>query len=110
MGAVSYLHARRIIHGDLSANNVLRKTQPCRKGYVCKVCDFGLARVLDYGSTGILTNQLGCVPYMPPELFDVDNTPELSYMADVYSFGVILWQVVGGQVPWKGLSAPAVVV
>jgi hypothetical protein len=108
--AGSYLHSRGIIHGDLTANNVLCKTQVSVKGYVCKICDFGLARILEGESNGILTNQLGTVTHMPPELFHMDRQIELTTKADVYAAGVLLWQTVCGVSPWKGLPAPTVVV
>jgi len=106
----SYLHSRGIIHGDLTANNVLCKTQVSVKGYVCKICDFGLARILEGENTGILTNQLGTVTHMPPELFQMDIQLELTTKADVYAAGVLLWQAVCGEFPFKGVAAPVVVV
>jgi len=106
----SYLHSRGIIHGDLTANNVLCKTQVSVKGYVCKICDFGLARILEGENTGILTNQLGTVTHMPPELFQMDIALELTTKADVYATGVLLWQAVCGEFPFKGMAAPVVVV
>mmetsp|Transcript_2630 Transcript_2630/g.6162 ORF Transcript_2630/g.6162 Transcript_2630/m.6162 type:complete len:829 (+) Transcript_2630:68-2554(+) len=109
-GAGSYLHARGIIHGDLTANNVLIKTQVSRKGYVCKICDFGLARVLEGDTTDIMTTQLGTVTHMPPELFAVGTEVRLTASADIYAAGVLLWQTVMGEPPFQGLSPPQVVV
>mmetsp|Transcript_12897 Transcript_12897/g.38579 ORF Transcript_12897/g.38579 Transcript_12897/m.38579 type:complete len:445 (+) Transcript_12897:2-1336(+) len=109
-GAGSYLHSRGIIHGDLTANNVLIKTQVSRKGYVCKICDFGLARVLEGDTTDIMTTQLGTVTHMPPELFMVGQEVKLTAMADIYAAGILLWQAVKGESPFSGLSPPQVVV
>jgi len=109
-GAGSYLHSRGIIHGDLTANNVLLKTQVSRKGYVCKICDFGLARVLEGDTMDIMTTQLGTVTHMPPELFAVGQVAGLTTMADVYAAGVLYWQAVMGEPPFAGLSPPQVVV
>lgn len=109
-GAGTYLHSRGIIHGDLTANNVLIKTQVSRKGYVCKICDFGLARVLEGDTMDIMTTQLGTVTHMPPELFAVGQEVRLTTMADIYAAGILVWQVVMGEPPFAGLSPPQVVV
>mmetsp|Transcript_69347 Transcript_69347/g.206510 ORF Transcript_69347/g.206510 Transcript_69347/m.206510 type:complete len:856 (+) Transcript_69347:25-2592(+) len=108
--AGSYLHCRGIIHGDLTANNVLIKTQVSRKGYICKICDFGLARVLEGENMDIMTTQLGTVTHMPPELFAVGQEVRLTAMADVYAAGILNWQAVKGEQPFAGLSPPQVVV
>lgn len=45
---MEYLHAAGILHGDLKPANVLLKsTSADRRGYICKLCDFGLSRLLD---------------------------------------------------------------
>lgn len=109
--AGSYLHSRGIIHGDLSANNVLLKSSLSPKGYVCKVCDFGLARVLEGESTGILTSQLGTMTHMPPELFKLDpREAKMTPKVDIYSTGILLWQVITGRAPFQGLSLPQIVI
>jgi len=105
-----YLHSRGIIHGDLTANNVLVKTQVSRKGYICKICDFGLARVLEGDTTDIMTTQLGTVTHMPPELFGFGTEVRLTCMADVYAAGILLWQAVMGKAPFADLTPPQVVV
>merc|ERR1711957_404480 len=90
--AASYLNNRGIIHGDLTAKNVLLAERPCPKRYIAKIADFGLARVLDSGMTGINTATLGTVTHMPPELFSIDEG-SLTKKVDVYAFGVITWQL-----------------
>lgn len=111
--AGSYLHSRGIIHADLTANNVLIKSNVSLFGYVCKVCDFGLARILEDDTKGLRIGQLGTITHMPPELFEFTKdagevlvTPK----ADVYAAGMLLWQIITGRPPWEGLTAPQVVV
>eukprot|EP00930_Biecheleria_cincta_P038361 TRINITY_DN26364_c0_g2_i1.p1 TRINITY_DN26364_c0_g2~~TRINITY_DN26364_c0_g2_i1.p1 ORF type:complete len:853 (-),score=122.70 TRINITY_DN26364_c0_g2_i1:71-2599(-) len=109
--AGAYLHDLSIIHGDLTASNVLLKGAPVRKGFVCKICDFGLARVLDGASTEIFTKTLGTVSHMPPELFGLArNECKLTKKADVYAWGMVLYEVITGQVPHRGLSPPQIVI
>lgn len=108
--AGAYLHSRGIIHGDLTANNVLLKSNLSWKGYGCKVCDFGLARVLEGETSAILTAQLGTVTHMPPELFQLDpQQARLTPKVDVYSSGVLLWQAVTGKIPFQGLLLPQII-
>jgi len=104
-----YLHSRGIIHGDLTANNVLLKTQVSRKGYVAKICDFGLARILEDDVLAIATDSLGTVTHMPPELFRLDGKTRLTQKADIYATGVLLWQALTGEAPFEGLAPPQVV-
>jgi len=105
-----YLNSRGVIHGDLTGNNVLLKSHHNSRGFCCKLCDFGLARVLEGEEVEILTTQLGTVTHMPPELLmlDADQT-KLTSKADVYAAGVLLWQAVSGTLPFAGLQAPQVV-
>lgn len=104
-----YLHCREIIHGDLTANNVLLVERNCPKGYICKVSDFGLARVLEKGKSEINTATIGTVAYMPPELFQRTGGV-LTKKVDVYSFGIVLWQLCTGCIPYVGKQPTQVVV
>mmetsp|Transcript_13465 Transcript_13465/g.30821 ORF Transcript_13465/g.30821 Transcript_13465/m.30821 type:complete len:566 (-) Transcript_13465:96-1793(-) len=107
--AASYLHSRGIIHGDLTASNVLLADRMCPKGYTAKVSDFGLARVLDNGQSGINTASMGTVTYMPPELFQLEGCT-LTKKVDIYAFGVIMWQLCTSATPFEGLQPTQVVV
>lgn len=107
--AAMYLHGRGIIHGDITPNNVLLIERNCRKGYVSKVTDFGLARVLNTNQSCINTTSMGTVHYMPPELFVVEGYV-LTRKVDVYAFGVVMWQLITGDKPFQGLQPTQVVV
>ena len=66
---LDYLHGLGVMHGDLKPANVLLKsTASDPRGFVCKVSDFGLSRVLDAGSTHVSTRSYGTIAFMPPEL------------------------------------------
>lgn len=108
--ALTYMHSRGIIHGDLTANNVLLVCRPAAtKGFVCKVSDFGLSRVLEGDESEIMTQQLGTVSHMPPELFKTSGC-SLSKPTDVWGIGVLMWQVFTGTTPFQDLSPPQVIV
>eukprot|EP00928_Gymnodinium_smaydae_P064190 TRINITY_DN47599_c0_g1_i1.p1 TRINITY_DN47599_c0_g1~~TRINITY_DN47599_c0_g1_i1.p1 ORF type:complete len:507 (-),score=71.47 TRINITY_DN47599_c0_g1_i1:111-1631(-) len=107
--AAAYLHSRGIIHGDLTANNVLCVKRSSPKGYIAKVSDFGLARILDSGMSAIHTRTIGTVSSMPPELFQLDGS-SLTKKVDVYGFGIILWQMCCSKIPFEGLQPMQVAV
>eukprot|EP00419_Tripos_fusus_P064224 CAMPEP_0172907064 /NCGR_PEP_ID=MMETSP1075-20121228/178083_1 /TAXON_ID=2916 /ORGANISM="Ceratium fusus, Strain PA161109" /LENGTH=370 /DNA_ID=CAMNT_0013764609 /DNA_START=141 /DNA_END=1253 /DNA_ORIENTATION=- len=107
--AAAYLHYRGVVHGDLSGNNVLLTMAQCSKGFVSKVGDFGMARVL--GSNDYINTQsMGTVSSTPPEMFSMSNTGPLTTKVDVYAFGMLIYMLCTGKLPWDGLLAPQVVV
>lgn len=90
----------QIIHRDLAARNILINEE-----HVCKVADFGFAR--DVSSTALVYERKseGRLPirWMAPESL-YDNV--FSVKSDVWSFGVLIWEVVTlGSTPYPGLSA-----
>ena len=89
-----YLHEeRRVVHGDLNCNNVLLDHE-----YRAKVADFGLTQYFD-GKTRA-TSALGTVTHMAPEML---SEGKFNFKGDVYSFGVMLWEMYTGERAWAGL-------
>ena len=96
--ALSFLHSNKIVHRDLSSNNVL-----LRGNILAKVTDFGMARLGDINpQTTRFTSTMcpGTDVYMPPEA--VQDKPVYTEKIDCFSFGVIIVQTLTRQFPKPG--------
>lgn len=89
--ALHYLHTHRIIHRDMKPQNVLVGANDS-----VKLCDFGFARAMSCQTT-VLTSIKGTPLYMAPEL--VQEQP-YDHSADLWSLGVILYELFTGQPPF----------
>jgi serine/threonine protein kinase len=92
--ALAQMHARRVIHRDLKPANVM----VCRDGRLC-LMDFGLAAEIDTGRSLLagLTPLFGTPEYMAPEQVRNRRNDERT---DLYSLGVILYQMLTGVLPY----------
>ena len=93
---MSYLHESSppILHRDLKSANLLLD-----EGYNVKICDFGLARLK--ALTNSHTGQTGTTQWMAPEVL---NNDKYGTEADVYSFGVIMWECLTRECPFEGMN------
>ncbi|TKY75293.1 Serine/threonine-protein kinase HT1 [Spatholobus suberectus] len=91
---MKYLHQNDIIHRDLKAANLL-----IDENGVVKVADFGVARVHD--QSGIMTAETGTYRWMAPEV--IEHKP-YDHKADVFSFAIVLWELLTGKLPYEHLS------
>ncbi len=90
-------HAQGVVHRDIKPSNILIN----RDGHV-KVADFGLAKIDDPGSATLTLSgtSMGSQGYAAPEVFE--NTGKVDHRADIYSLGVLLYEMLTGNVP-RGL-------
>ncbi|KAL0351701.1 UNVERIFIED_CONTAM: Serine/threonine-protein kinase STY46 [Sesamum calycinum] len=91
---MSYLHQNNIIHRDLKAANLLMD-----ENEVVKIADFGVARV--QLQSGIMTAETGTYRWMAPEV--IEHKP-YNHKADVFSFGIVLWELLTGKLPYAHLT------
>lgn len=91
-----YLHNSKLLHRDLKSSNLLLD-----KDYNCKVGDFGLTRFSKGTAAMQMTGQCGTFQYMAVEV--LANKP-YSEKADVFSFGILLWEIVARKLPYFGMQ------
>ncbi|CAL9125879.1 unnamed protein product [Musa acuminata var. zebrina] len=99
---MNYLHASHptIVHRDLKSPNLL-----VDKSWVVKVCDFGLSRLKHHTFLSSKSTS-GTPEWMAPEVLRNEPSNE---KCDVYSFGVILWELATLRKPWGGMNSMQVV-
>ena len=106
---VSAAHRQNIVHRDLKPLNIMTQTgQPISEGL--KILDFGLAKIKSGELLGSFVQAktsglMGSPFYMAPEQWS-DEEPDAR--ADIYSLGIILYQMLSGDVPFKGSSIPSI--
>jgi serine/threonine protein kinase len=101
--ALDYIHSQGIIHRDIKSSNVLLDAEGR-----CYIADFGIARTSTQATQMTSTGSvLGTVDYIAPELFDGNHKADVR--SDLYSLGVLLFEMVTGQMPFKADNPLAVV-
>ena len=101
MKGLSHAHSRGIVHRDIKPQNIM----VLRDGSV-KVADFGIACLANSANT-LTQEALGSVHYMSPEQARGDRTDARS---DIYSAGVVLYEMLTGRLPFEGDSAVSVAI
>ncbi|KAH6782531.1 hypothetical protein C2S51_007824 [Perilla frutescens var. frutescens] len=91
---MEYLHQKNVIHRDLKTANLLMDTSN-----VVKVADFGVARLQNNG--GVMTGETGTYRWMAPEVI---NHQPYDQKADVFSFAIVLWEIVTAKVPYDNMT------
>ncbi len=107
---VGAAHHQRIVHRDLKPLNIMICSDKPNLSQAVKILDFGLAKIKSGELLGSFvqaqtTGLMGSPYYMAPEQW-ADEDPDSR--SDIYSLGVMLYQMLTGDVPFKGSSIPAI--
>jgi serine/threonine protein kinase len=102
--ALHYAHKKGIVHRDIKPENLLLDTE----GNV-KIADFGLARLLDKPTNAYTLTQsgqrMGTPHYMAPE--QIEHPQEVDHRADIYSLGVVFYEMLTGELPIGRFAPPS---
>ncbi|KAM8799844.1 RAF proto-oncogene serine/threonine-protein kinase isoform 2-T2 [Eudromia elegans] len=97
---MDYLHAKNIIHRDMKSNNIF-----LHEGLTVKIGDFGLATVKSRWSGSQQVEQpTGSVLWMAPEVIRMQDSNPFSFQSDVYSYGIVLYELMTGELPYSHIN------
>ncbi|VDM43720.1 unnamed protein product [Toxocara canis] len=97
---MNYLHQKRIIHRDLKSPNILVDDND-----ILKICDFGTSHQWDKQKSTVMSF-CGTPAWMAPEIIKKEPSSE---KVDIWSFGVVLWELLTQEVPYKDVDSMAII-
>src|ERR1043165_8887606 len=117
MGVLNAAHAMGVVHRDLKPENIMIGKATTGGEPVVKLLDLGIAKLREVAGTErtgntnltIAGQMLGTPYYMSPEQWGElpnDGNPEIDGRADIYSLGVVLYEIIAGGRPFVGMTLP----
>lgn len=94
---LAFLHEREIVHRDIKSPNLLLENGRLKVG------DFGLARFFTSSIGATTAKTVGSPAWMAPEV--ITNGTRISPPSDIFSFGVVLWELMTGHIPWQSSNS-----
>ena len=107
LSALAYSHGQGIVHRDVKPENIIICDDLTGKD-MAKLLDFGFARIGEEDSALTETDAFGTPLYMAPELVAQDG--QVGPACDIYSVGVILYELLCGRTPFQGTHGMAVAI
>lgn len=106
--ALHYAHQKGIVHRDIKSSNVLLKNKG--NGYKAYLTDFGISKDTSSSNTSATMTRgvLGTADYIPPEQA-LGQRHLIGIKSDIYSLGIVLYEMLCGRVPFKASSETAVI-
>ncbi len=95
--AIQYLYRNNVVHRDIKSLNYL-----VTDDNKLKLCDFGIAKSI---TRTVDTIQKGSFPWMAPEVF---IEQKVSHKSDIYSYGIVVWELVTGKIPFDNMDGAAI--
>lgn len=95
-----HLHQNNIVHGDLASRNILLGV-----GGEAKISDFGMSRVFGSEKQEIASIDVGPIKWMAPETLE---TRAFSKMSDVWSFGIVVYEIIARKLPHEGVDSSVI--
>ncbi|XP_037280797.2 serine/threonine kinase raf oncogene isoform X3 [Rhipicephalus microplus] len=97
---MDYLHAKNIIHRDLKSNNIF-----LHDDLTVKIGDFGLATVkARWSGSQPFSQPTESILWMAPEVIRMKDPNPYSFQSDVYAFGIVLYELITGQLPYSHIN------
>lgn len=108
--AIGFLHRRNMVHRDISPDNLMLSRDADGKPTV-KLIDLGIVKLLEAEATGLTSTGMfiGKVRYASPEQFKSAEGSKLDQRSDLYSFGVVFYELLTGRLPVVGDTASALI-
>jgi predicted Ser/Thr protein kinase len=109
-GALDYAHEQGIIHRDIKPSNVMLEpiTATAGRGERAVLMDFGIARMVGGATKITSTGLIGTFDYMAPE--QIRDAKEVDGRADIYSLGVMAFQILTGKLPFTASNPGALLI